>query len=62
MLVDSSTIRRLQVLYRVLNKTDNIKIFPSRNYSVDAKVTIGDVSKEVIAPKNPEYVPRKYCM
>lgn len=61
MLVDSSTVRRLQVLYRILNKTQNVKVYPSRKYSADAKVTIGDVSKEITVPKNPEYVPRKYC-
>lgn len=27
----------------------------------NALVTIGNVSKEVKSPKNPEYVPRKYC-
>lgn len=56
------TIRRIDVLIRILSGRKAIlRQNYVRGYSTQDKVTIGDVSRELSAPKKPEYVPRKYC-
>lgn len=56
------TVRRIDVLIRILSGRKTILAANQvRGYSSEGKVTIGDVTKELVAPDNPEYVPRKYC-
>lgn len=56
------TVRRIDVLIRILNGRKGILAANHvRAYSSEDKVTIGDVTKEISAPKKAEYVPRKYC-
>ncbi|CAF4933289.1 unnamed protein product [Pieris macdunnoughi] len=56
------TVRRIDVLIRILNGRKTHKLQPNfvRAYSDEGKVTIGNVSKEIRSPKKIEYVPRKY--
>ncbi|XP_053996012.1 von Willebrand factor A domain-containing protein 8 isoform X1 [Hylaeus anthracinus] len=61
----SCNLRRMSTASRVLEKSKvvspNLSPF-IRCKSDDVVVTIGDVSKQVKAAKNPEYVPRKYLL
>ncbi|XP_049873594.1 von Willebrand factor A domain-containing protein 8 [Pectinophora gossypiella] len=55
------TVRRIDNLIRILSGRKSILAANNvRAYSSEAKVTIGDVSKEIASAKNKEYVPRKY--
>ncbi|XP_072949521.1 von Willebrand factor A domain-containing protein 8 [Epargyreus clarus] len=55
------TVRRIDVLIRILGGRKRIITANYiRAYSSEGKVTIGDVSKELVTPKKVEYVPRKY--
>lgn len=63
---NSATLRRLNVLRRILSKDDSfLSTGTHRNLvralNIDGKITIDDVTKEVTLPKNPEYVPQKFC-
>ncbi|XP_012146606.2 von Willebrand factor A domain-containing protein c12.2 isoform X1 [Megachile rotundata] len=56
---------RMSTASRVLMNSkifcSNLQLF-TRNISDDTVVTIGNVSKRVKVPNNPEYVPRKYLL
>lgn len=55
------TVRRIDVLIRILSGRKNIvQANYVRAYSSEGKVTIGDVVKELTKPKKAQYVPRKY--
>lgn len=57
----AATVRRIDVLIRILNGHKSIvQANFVRAYSSEGKVTIGDVVKELTIPKKAEYVPRKY--
>lgn len=59
-----ATVRRLNILQRILTNSNGI-FGVQRNlvraFNIDGKVTIDDVSKDIRPPKNPEYVPQKFC-
>ncbi|CAG9561701.1 unnamed protein product [Danaus chrysippus] len=57
----SVTVRRIDVLIRILNGR-NVNLTPNnvRAFSSEGTITIGNVSKEISKPKKVEYVPRKY--
>lgn len=55
------TVRRIDVLIRILSGRKAIlRQNYVRCYTSEGKVTIGDVDKELLAPKKREYVPSKY--
>ncbi|XP_052121938.1 von Willebrand factor A domain-containing protein 8-like [Frankliniella occidentalis] len=62
----AASSRRLTVVNRILNtpkpymKRTSAGLETYRLASTKTQVTIGDVSKDVSEPKNPEYVPIKY--
>lgn len=50
--------RRIRALTGILK---NVYFGNVRSYTSESTVSIGDVVKEVVSPKNPELVPKKYC-
>lgn len=56
---NASTIRRMGVLQKILSQGKIQQQF-SRAFKLDGKITIGDITRDVKIPKNPEYVPQKY--
>lgn len=60
-----ATIRRLNMLQRILSPTNHgifgVQQNLVRAIYIDGKVTIDDITKEIKQPKNPEYVPQKFC-
>lgn len=56
---NAATIRRMGVLQKILSQ-GKPQQQSSRAFKIDGKITIGDITREVKIPKNPEYVPQKY--
>ncbi|KAB7507912.1 hypothetical protein Anas_07231 [Armadillidium nasatum] len=57
----SNAVRRLQVLRRILQTPKSPFLNFTQKSSSDAtKVTLGDISKEIVQPKCVPYVPHLY--
>lgn len=61
---NAATVRRMGFLQRILVQRtfQSIQLNLTRAYAIDGKITIDGVEKDLKAPQNPEFVPRKFGM
>lgn len=60
---NAATVRRLNVLNRILEQNDRKSVF-CKNFVraiSDGILTIDNISRDLKEPQHPEYVPRNYC-